>query len=334
MVEEDGETWGKVLFGMGIIFMIITFLVFAVYYSSYRNIINHSPAVTRKQVSQQSTIRNVVVSIFAFLTFLVVAMLTTFLMVAGLRKVEQKNLFQPLKVTRYKNLGGILYSLPSGGLVLNITPNAPLNARRVLFLHGNSHNLDIYADALNKIAEFGYNVFALEYRGYGVTVVPDDPEGLFTPNAETVIQDALQAWALMGTADSIVAGFSLGGAILSQIYEKFIPEPAQIVFLNSFGDIKQLMEDKLGSDLGGLCAPLMRTRWAIKAPKTFRGRVLVVFTADDLTVPAKHGERLCQVFSKSQLTCRELPRGGHKYSVFSYINNWINELLPPTIQQS
>jgi hypothetical protein len=314
----------------GLLLLIIVFLVFAVYYASYRQTINSNPAVSRVEESQQKTIRNLVISIFAFMTFLVITMLSTFLMILGLRKVEQKNLFQPTKLDRYRRVSGMIYSLPSGGLVLNVTPNASPDARRVLFLHGNSHSLDVYADALTKIAEFGYNLFALEYRGYGPTVVEEG----FEPNAETVLQDALQAWSLMGTSDSIVAGFSLGGAILSQIYEKFVPQPAQIVFLNSFGDIKQLMEDKLGNELGGTCAPLMRTRWAIRAPTVYRGKVVVVFTADDLTVPAKHGERLCQVFSKADLACQELPRGGHKYSVFSYIKHWISQLLPPTIESA
>lgn len=323
---QGEEQWCKAMIVAGLLLVIIVFLVFAVYYASYRVTINQSPAVNRKQESQQKTIRNVVIAIFSFMTFLVVTMLATFLAIAGLRKVEQKNLFQPTKLDRYRRLSGTIYSLPSGGLVLNVTPNAAPDARRVLFLHGNSHSLDVYADALTKIAEFGYNLFALEYRGYGPTVVEEG----FLPNAETVIEDALQAWSLMGTSDGIVAGFSLGGAILSQIYEKFIPEPAQIVFLNSFGDIKQLMEDKLGNELGGTCAPLMRTRWAIRAPTIYRGKVLVVFTADDLTVPAKHGERLCQVFSKADLTCLELLKGGHKWSVFSYINQWIAHLLPVT----
>lgn len=325
--DKDGGGWYKMMLLGGFLLLVIVFLVFAVYYSAYRNTIHNNPATNRKQESQQKTIRNIVIAIFSFLTILVVTLLATLMAIVGLRKVEQKNLFQPTKLDRYHLLNGMIYSLPSGGLVLNLTPNAPANARRVLFLHGNSHNLDVYADALTKIAEFGYNLFALEYRGYGPTVVPPT----FKPNAETVIEDALQAWSLMGTSDGIVVGFSLGGAILSQVYEKFIPEPAQIVFLNSFGDVKQLMEDKLGNDLGGTCAPLMKTRWSIRAPTVYRGRVLVVFTADDLTVPAKHGERLCQVFSKADLTCRELPRGGHRYSVFSYIQHWISELLPNKI---
>jgi len=92
-----------------------------------------------------------------------------------------------------------------------------------------------------------------------------------------------------------------------------------------------LLEDKLGRDFGGAITPLLATDWAVRAPTTYTGKVLVVFTADDLTVPSKHGERLCQVFSRADLVCRELPRGGHKYAIFSYFEAWASALLPPTL---
>lgn len=329
----QGRSEGLVKWAMwvGLLLLVVVFLVFAVYYAGYRKAVSMAPPTKRKvALQQQKTIRQLVLSIFSLMIFFVVSLALVCLGVLGLRKVEQKNLFAPVKLDRYRKLSGMIYSLPSGGLVLNTTPNAPSNARRILFLHGNTGNLELYKEALDKIAEYGYNVFALEYRGYGPAKMAEiDGE----PNAKTVVQDALEAWNLMGTSDSIVAGFSLGGAILAQVYEKFVPAPAQIVFLNSFGDLKQLLEDKLGNEFGGTCAPLMATKWSIQAPKTYQGHVLVVFTADDLTVPAKHGERLCQVFSKSKLVCRELPRGGHKYSVFTFAPHWIPELLPPALPQ-
>lgn len=335
---EDGlekarsSGWGaKWLMWIGLVLLIVTFVVFAVYYSGYLVETNEAPATSSSQVKKQKTIRQLVIAAFSLLIFLVISVGLVLLAVLGLRKVEQKNLFAPIKLDRYRKLSGVVYSLPAGGLVLNTTPNAAQNARRVLFFPGNTGNLELYKEALDKIAEYGYNVFALEYRGYG----PAKMEDSFQPNAQTLVQDAMEAWNLMGTSDGIVAGFSIGGAILTQIYEKLVPSPAQIVFLNSFGDLKQLLEDKLGQDFGGTMAPLMATKWAIQAPKTYDGHILVVFTADDLTVPAKHGERLCQVFSKSKkLVCRELPRGGHKYSIFTYAMSWLPELLPPFLPDS
>lgn len=321
---ENSSSWGWLswsLIAVGLLFLVI-FVFFVIYYIWQRQVAQQHP--TSVGAATRKSIHAVVVTVFSLIVLLLLAVLLSLLAVIGLRKVEQKNLFQPTPLDRYTQLSGTIYSLRSGGLVLNTTPERT-QARRLLFLHGNTGNLELYREALDKIAEYGYNVFAIEYRGYGPA--RRDVE----PNATTVTEDAVEAWDLMGSPDGIVAGFSLGGAILAQVYERLIPMPAQIVFLNSFGSIKQLLQDKLGQEFGSTAAPLMATQWSIKAPTLYTGKVLVVFTADDLTVPAKHGERLCQVFSKSDLVCRELPRGGHKYSVFSYFSSWANELLPPQI---
>jgi hypothetical protein len=287
---------------------------------------SHHTQHSTKKANQ--TIYGVVIAIFSFFLFLIVSMLLCVLVVMGLRKIEQKNLFQPTKLDRYRHISGTIYSLPGGGLLLNTTPGMPANTRRLLFLHGNTGNLELYAEAFERISSMGYDVWAVEYRGYGVAKFHDPSE---EPSGDSVCQDAIEAWNVMGTPDSIVAGFSLGGAILAQVYEKLQPMPAQIVFLNSFGNLKQLIEDKMGAEFGGTAAPLMKTQWAIQAPKTFTGKVLIVFTADDLTVSSRHGERLCQVFSKSDSVCRELPRGGHRFAVFTYIQGWVSELLPPIV---
>jgi Serine aminopeptidase, S33 len=340
---EGGSGWG---FGSGgsraallvmVSLFVIVFIVFAAVYARYRWSVQHASAESRRATAahaSQSTIYRLVLAIFAFFLFLVVTLLAAVFLVLGLRRFEQKNLFVPTRLDRYRKLSGTVYSLPSGALVVNTTPDLPSSARRILFLHGNTGNLELYRDALDKIGAAGYNVFALEYRGYGPArflgpaAATDDPAAGPQPNADSVVEDALEAWALMGTADGIVAGFSLGGAVLAQVYERLVPMPAQIVFLNSFGDVRSLLEDKVGAEIGAAAAPLLATRWSVRAPTTFSGKVLVVFTADDMTVPPKHGERLCQVFSKADLVCRELPRGGHKYSVFSFFDGWAPALLP------
>lgn len=338
-----GSRFATLMFLTMFLIVLIVFVIIYVRYRHEAHEISTSTTPPPADVKRtQKTIFALALSVVSLLLFLIVNLIFAALAILILRKVEDKNLFQPVVLTGYTQLAGTLYTLPSGGLVLNTTPEAR-GARRVLFLHGNTGNLELYRDALEKIASFGYNVFAVEYRGYGPAKfkVPiptkDDAAGeqeeplVIRPSGRSMIEDALEAWALMGSADGIVAGFSIGGAILSQIYEQLVPMPAQIVFLNSFGDIRALLEDKLGQDIGTFTAPLLQTQWSIQAPITYSGKVLVVFTADDLTVPAKHGERLCQVFSKSDLVCRELPRGGHKYSVFSYFDHWANALLPPQL---
>ena len=254
------SVWSRALLGLGVVLLVVAFSVFAIFYWNYRSSIKHRPAKTRHQAKRQNRIHGVVIAIFAFLTFLVISMILCFAAILGLRKVEQKNLFKshqnrPLSKIEWHDLQPPFW----GSRPQHHTRSAgECKARPVS--PGNTGNLEYYRDPLDKIAEFGYNVFAVEYRGYG----PTQFDG--SPNADTLIQDAQDAWNLMGTSDSIVAGFSIGGAVLSQIYEQLVPAPAQIVFLNSFGDLGALLEDKLGGELGGTCVPLMATQWSVKDP--------------------------------------------------------------------
>lgn len=48
------------------------------------------------------------------------------------------------------------------------------------------------------------------------------------------MRDVMDAWSVCGRSDAIVIGFSLGGAILGEVYEALSPMPAQLVFLNTF----------------------------------------------------------------------------------------------------
>ena len=123
---------------IGLLLLVVTFLVFAVYYGGYRQTISHSKisSLSHGQVEKQKTIQNWSCRFFRCSSFCL-ARLWFLLAVLGLRKIEQKNLFAPTKLDRYRKLSGMIYSLPSGGLVLNTTPKAPTNARRILFLHGN-----------------------------------------------------------------------------------------------------------------------------------------------------------------------------------------------------
>src|SRR5579871_2685207 len=156
-----GQGWTWAMICCGLLLVVIVFIIFAVYYGRYRAAIRSRPA-GGEALQEQKRIHHIVIAIFSFLVFVAVSALVLFLAVLGLRKVEQKNLFCPTKLDRYRKLTGVVHSLPSGALVLNLTPNAPANARRVLFLPGNTGSLEHYHEAFAAIASYGYNLFALE----------------------------------------------------------------------------------------------------------------------------------------------------------------------------
>lgn len=280
----------------------------------------------------KSVVRGLLIAIVTFLSVFVVLLIGAFTAIYTVHQIERSQLFHPTKLHRYQHFlhngsssTNRWFTLPHGGGLLQVSVNN-LGRRKVLFLHGNTGSLDLYAKPLITFAqEMGYDIYALEYRGYGIT------DHTFHPSASSVIIDALDAWKLIGNENTIVCGFSLGGALLGEIYERLVPQPAQLVFLNTFWSFSDLVQEKLGSKLSNFLNPLLETQWLTKAPTKFKGKVVVVFTADDSVVPQIHGKRLCQIFYNTDLNCIMLPNAGHKVAPFVHINEWKQYLLSPQL---
>ncbi len=81
----------------------------------------------------------------------------------------------------------------------------------VLYLHGARHNLYGNASRVERLAELGYNVLAVDYRGFGRSTP-------ILPSEATAIEDARLAYAELvrrepAAARRVVYGYSLGGAV-------------------------------------------------------------------------------------------------------------------------
>jgi pimeloyl-ACP methyl ester carboxylesterase len=81
----------------------------------------------------------------------------------------------------------------------------------VLYLHGARHNLYGNAARIERLQALGYNVLALDYRGFGRST-------LILPSEQSAIEDARLAYAELvrrepDPARRIVYGYSLGGAV-------------------------------------------------------------------------------------------------------------------------
>ena len=266
----------------------------------------------------------VLLIVTALLASIVCVLVVLFAVVRG---EEQRNLYQPDKLESYKEIKGNWYTLKSGGGLININPSADntKTTRRVLFLHGNSLSLDAYAKALEGLAKYGYSVWAVEYGGYGIAKGSGD-----SPNGETVLRDSMEAYQFCGDSNTIVMGFSLGGAILGEIYDRLNPSPAQIVFINTFCDLPNLIQEKM-KVAGPFLHPLMKTQWKTKKPKNYKNEAVVVTTQDDSVVTPEQGRRLCKMFPNAK--CVLLPNGGHRRSALLYQDRWANPsiLLSPKL---
>ncbi|HUP77082.1 MAG TPA: alpha/beta hydrolase, partial [Pirellula sp.] len=220
--------------------------------------------------------------------------------------MENNNTFQPRKLSCYKYVFGTWYDLCSGGKLLNYTgcseqalgvyrkqypcqpftptpyiSSPPVYPRRVLFLHGSTECLDTYALALEELRVRGYDVWALEYSGYGNATASCWLQRL-RPNHVSWEMDVLEAYDKCKQTGIIVAGYSLGGSVVGQVYEQMCgPRPAQLVFLNTFQSFPDLACSRVPQWCTEMLRGLIRTRWKTAPPCQYDGQVLIINTADD-----------------------------------------------------
>ena len=305
--------------------------------------------ISEKKTKQIDKIR---MNQFSYAILIGISILTAIVLVAVIvlavvRGQEQSKLFQPEVCTKYKTLSGVWCPLKHGGGLMHVMKREELQmdeqgnldirpkdekTRRVFFIHGNSYNLEKYAVPLLKLKEMGYSVWALEFAYYGKAKGSSKQGTGGLPNAKTVVQDVIDAWKICGRSDTIVMGFSLGGAILGQVYEYFNPAPSQLVFLTTFCDFPELVADKIG-EIGKMLAPMLQTQWRTKPPTKYKGQVMIVWTADDQVVPSSQGYELCTIFKNLHPRCIKLPSGGHRNSALIYQDRWANRetLLVPEL---
>jgi uncharacterized protein len=134
-------------------------------------------------------------------------------------------------------------ALPGGGQTGNDTlrfwylagdPAAPT----VLYLHGARHNLYGNANRIERLNELGFNVLALDYRGFGRSTP-------ILPSEHTAIEDARLAFAELQRRQPIESqrllyGYSLGGAVAIALAQE-VDGMAGVVVESTFTSIADLV---------------------------------------------------------------------------------------------
>ena len=166
----------------------------------------------------------------------------------------------------------------------------------VYFLHGNAQNLSAHLLNAAWLAEQGYNLFALDYRGYGRSTGSPDLDG-----AQIDIQTGLD-WlkARPHTAPHFLLGQSLGGALATLLAAQ-TPEPAfaGIVLDGTFAGFRQIAREKLDSFwlTWPLQVPLSWTLPADREPADLIAQIaptpiLIIHSRGDHIIPFHHGTQL------------------------------------------
>jgi pimeloyl-ACP methyl ester carboxylesterase len=242
------------------------------------------------------------------------------------------------------------HRLPSGGLVVTLDRSNSSSSgddesgegREVLFCHGNKGNLDSFEGMARRLTDRGYRVRLLEYGGFGAAPFQG------TPSGESVVQDTKEAWELCirDPTRAILVGFSLGGGAATQLLNA-LPEsrmPAQVVLINTFFSLPQLVREKF--PLSNLLVEIIKTRWCA-APGLARfaahhasrrskdrgwARTVVVATDDDALMHPRHAHQLhaaaLPLATPEAAELIWLPSGGHGNGPAIHWPLWTHALAP------
>lgn len=157
-----------------------------------------------------------------------------------------------------------------------------------LFLHGNGENLETvrYGGMFQQLGNLGVSCLAIDYPGYGRTGGE--------PNQGSLTAAAVAAWDRLGEemprCRRLLVGWSLGSAVAAQVACQRQGEPAAVVLLSPWDDLRSLAKVHFSSFLMGVANPDPYDSCAALA--TVQCPVLLIHGEDDDLIPISHARRL------------------------------------------
>jgi len=175
-------------------------------------------------------------------------------------------------------------------------PNADPNAPVVYFLHGIRWNLTGQVRRLEQLREFGFSVFAIDYRGFGKS------DGAL-PSEQMTYEDAAAGWKWLvakvpNASHRFIYGHSLGGAVAIDLAARLAAldkgGPAQahgLIVESTFTSLPDIAAELSWSWLPTRL--IMSQRFdSIEKVRTIDLPVLFVHGTGDRYVPAKFSQAL------------------------------------------
>lgn len=172
-------------------------------------------------------------------------------------------------------------------------------AGTIVFLHGNAENISTHVSAIAWLPARGFNVFLIDYRGYGASAGSPSLAG-----AERDIDAAMQTLLARTDIDTkhiVIYGQSLGGALAAYnvAYSPYRDHIRALVVESAFSSYTGITREKLAATwltwpfqwLAPLCvddrfSPLPAMKLISPIP------LLVIHGDQDAIVPDHHGQRL------------------------------------------
>ncbi len=211
----------------------------------------------------------------------------------------------------------------------------------ILVFHGNAQNLSTHVNSVLWLVREGFNIFIIDYRGYGLSDGKPDLAG-----AHLDADAALETLFLMPGTDPdrvVVLGQSLGGsiAVYTVAHSRHKDRIRAVVIDSAFSSYRRIAREKLASFwlTWPFQYPLSWTVTDSYSAERWIGKlspmpVLILHGLDDPVVPTHHGRMLADAARKpKELWLTALP--GHVQSfgdaqVRGQFASWLTTALSAT----
>ncbi|NSL56608.1 alpha/beta fold hydrolase [Uliginosibacterium sp. IMCC34675] len=219
---------------------------------------------------------------------------------------QESLLFYPVKLPadfRFDKPDVFERKLEVPGATLSALHLRQANAKGLIFfLHGNAGNLDIWLPSTEFYRRAGYDLFMMDYRGFGKS----------TGHIESEAQlhaDVRAAWDTVAPEYAgrpiVIYGRSLGSGLATKLASEV--EAAQLILVSPYSSFVQLGKDHFP------WVPSFATRYPMRTDEWLTRvsePVLLIHGAQDTLVSVKHSEALKAGHPAADLIV--LPQAGHE----------------------
>lgn len=241
---------------------------------------------------------------WALVTILILALLYALLIGAMLFN-QERMLFYPVRLAadfEFKKPGVIERTVNVPGATLSALHFKQENAKGLIFfLHGNAGNLDIWLPSTEFYRQAGYDLFMIDYRGFGKS------SGRIQSEAQ-LHADVRAAWDTIAPEYAgrpiVIYGRSLGTGLAAKLASEV--EAAQLVLVSPYSSFVQLGKDHFP------WVPSFATRYPMRSDEWLTRvtePLMLIHGGQDALIKLSHAETLKRAHPSAEL--RVIAQAGH-----------------------
>lgn len=183
----------------------------------------------------------------------------------------------------------------------------------IVYFHGNAGNLARWGEVVYPFVELGYEVFIMDYRGYGKSTGERNQQRMLS-DTEAIYSYALQ---LESEDNIILFGRSIGSAFASYLAGK--TQPNKLILETPFYSLKDVAKEVI---------PIYPTRFLLRynfqnhqSLKTCTAPVFIFHGTEDEVVDYASGKKLHESLDGKRSEMHTI-EGGHHNDLSSFSSYW------------